>query len=116
MPRIVSGSQERKNEMPPYTGPARNRNNRNPQQRGGQAPQAPRGGERPHDSKGPDGRNRGTPRQLFDRYTQMGDDASSAGDVVLAQGYWQHAEHYLRLANGDRGSADGGDDAHGYGT
>ena len=107
--------------MPPYAGPTRNRTNRGQQHQRPQAPQGSRdggqrGGERAYDSKGPDGRSRGTARQLFDRYTQMGNDAAATGDAVLAQGHWQHAEHYLRLANGDSGSADGGDAAHGYGT
>jgi hypothetical protein len=49
------------------------------------------------DSNGPAGRLRGTPQQIFDRYSALARDASSSGDMVLAENLWQHAEHYARL-------------------
>jgi len=49
------------------------------------------------DSNGPDGRLRGTAQQLFEKYLQLGRDATSSGDRVMAESYFQHAEHYFRI-------------------
>jgi predicted component of type VI protein secretion system len=49
------------------------------------------------DSNGPEQRSRGTAQQLYDKYLQLGRDASSSGDRVLAESYFQHAEHYFRI-------------------
>lgn len=49
------------------------------------------------DSSGPDVRLRGTAQQLFEKYLQLGRDATSGGDRVAAEGYFQHAEHYFRI-------------------
>ncbi len=51
------------------------------------------------DSTGPDLRLRGTAQQLFEKYLQLGRDATSGGDRVMAEGYFQHAEHYFRILN-----------------
>lgn len=51
------------------------------------------------DSNGPDVRLRGTAQQLFEKYLQLGRDATGAGDRVMAEGYFQHAEHYFRILN-----------------
>ena len=51
------------------------------------------------DSNGPDMRVRGTAQQLFEKYLQLGRDATSVGDRVMAEGYFQHAEHYFRVLN-----------------
>jgi hypothetical protein len=51
------------------------------------------------DSNGPDVRVRGTAQQLFEKYLQLGRDATSGGDRVMAEGYFQHAEHYFRILN-----------------
>lgn len=51
------------------------------------------------DSSGPDLRIRGTAQQLFEKYLQLGRDATGAGDRVMAEGYFQHAEHYFRVLN-----------------
>jgi hypothetical protein len=51
------------------------------------------------DSNGPDVRIRGTAQQLFEKYLQLGRDATGAGDRVMAEGYFQHAEHYFRILN-----------------
>lgn len=76
------------------------------------------------DSSGPDVRVRGTAQQLFEKYQQLGRDATSSGDRVTAEGFYQHAEHYFRILNvmnqaaqqnpqagggaGDRGDRTGG--------
>ena len=39
------------------------------------------------DSSGPDIRVRGTAQQLFEKYLQLGRDATSGGDRVMAEGY-----------------------------
>jgi len=51
------------------------------------------------DSNGPDVRVRGTSQQLFEKYLQLGRDATGSGDRVMAESYFQHAEHYFRILN-----------------
>jgi hypothetical protein len=51
------------------------------------------------DSSGPDLRIRGTAQQLFEKYLQLGRDATGSGDRVLAESYFQYAEHYFRILN-----------------
>lgn len=51
------------------------------------------------DSNGPEVRIRGTAQQLFEKYLQLGRDATSGGDRVTAEAYFQHAEHYFRILN-----------------
>ncbi|MBB3881219.1 DUF4167 domain-containing protein [Acetobacter oeni] len=51
------------------------------------------------DSNGPEVRIRGTSQQLFEKYLQLGRDATSSGDRVTAEAYFQHAEHYFRILN-----------------
>src|SRR3546814_796449 len=49
------------------------------------------------DSNGPDGRVRGNARQVFEKYLSLARDATSAGDRIAAEAYYQHAEHYFRI-------------------
>jgi hypothetical protein len=66
----------------------KNRNNR------------PTGGNvvnRVFDSSGPEGKVRGTPQQIIDKYNQLARDAQLSNDRVAAENFQQHAEHYLRL-------------------
>lgn len=51
------------------------------------------------DSNGPDVRIRGTAWQVHEKYMALAKDAASAGDVVMAENYSQHAEHYQRIIN-----------------
>lgn len=51
------------------------------------------------DSNGPDVRIRGNAFQVNEKYLALARDAASAGDRVLAESYFQHAEHYQRLIN-----------------
>jgi hypothetical protein len=60
------------------------------------------------DSNGPDMRLRGTAQQLFEKYLQLGRDATGSGDRVTAEGYFQHAEHYFRILNAMSQQAQGG--------
>lgn len=59
------------------------------------------------ESNGPDGKIRGTAQQVLDRYLALARDATSAGDPIAAEGFFQHAEHYFRLMHGSDGH--GGD-------
>ncbi len=49
------------------------------------------------DSSGPEMRLRGTAQQLHEKYIQLARDASSNGDRVTGEAYYQHAEHYFRI-------------------
>ena len=51
------------------------------------------------DSNGPDVRIRGNATQITEKYLTLARDAMSAGDRVLAESYFQHAEHYQRMLN-----------------
>src|SRR5690606_30766548 len=54
-------------------------------------------GTRTYDSNGPDGRVRGNARQVYEKYLTLARDATSAGDRIAAEAYYQHAEHYFRI-------------------
>ncbi|MEM9249194.1 MAG: DUF4167 domain-containing protein [Pseudomonadota bacterium] len=49
------------------------------------------------DSSGPEGKVRGTPQQIIDKYTQLARDAQLSNDRVAAENFQQHAEHYTRM-------------------
>lgn len=49
------------------------------------------------DSSGPEGKVRGTPQQIIDKYQTLYRDAQLSGDRVNAENFQQHAEHYIRL-------------------
>lgn len=71
----------------------RSRNNNRPNNRG-------KGGNnraQVFDSNGPEVRIRGTAHQILDKYAGLAKDARSSGDMVLAESYLQHAEHYQRI-------------------
>lgn len=52
---------------------------------------------RVYDSSGPEGKVRGTPQQIIDKYTQLARDAFLSNDRVAGENFQQHAEHYTRL-------------------
>ena len=49
------------------------------------------------DSSGPEGKVRGTPQQIIEKYQQLHRDAQLSNDRVAAENFAQHAEHYARL-------------------
>ena len=49
------------------------------------------------DSSGPEGKVRGTPAQLIEKYQFLARDAQLSNDRVAAENFLQHAEHYTRL-------------------
>lgn len=65
--------------------------------------QGKRGGSQP--GRSPVNGNRaepklkGNPKQLLDKYKSLARDAIQAGDRILAENYFQHADHYQRLVN-----------------
>jgi hypothetical protein len=80
--------------------------------------QRPRGrynGNRPHqqpqrtpqrnhffDSNGPNIKIRGSAHQIFERYIALAREAAIGDDRIAAENFYQHAEHYLRIANEGR--------------
>ncbi len=79
---------------------------------------APRHGN--FDSSGPEGRVRGNAHQVYEKYIGLARDATSMGDRVAAETYYQYAEHYYRIVNvrtdpgpnGDGQSGRGGGNGH----
>ena len=49
------------------------------------------------DSSGPEGKVRGTPQQIIEKYQFLARDAQLSNDRVAAENFQQHAEHYTRL-------------------
>ena len=49
------------------------------------------------DSSGPDGKVRGTPQQIIEKYQLLARDAQLSNDRVAAENFQQHAEHYTRM-------------------
>ena len=49
------------------------------------------------DSAGPEGKVRGTPQQIIEKYALLARDAQLGGDRVAAENFQQHAEHYTRM-------------------
>lgn len=49
------------------------------------------------DSSGPEGKVRGTPQQIIEKYTQLARDATLSNDRIAAENFQQHAEHYTRM-------------------
>jgi hypothetical protein len=52
---------------------------------------------RVYDSNGPDVKLRGTAQTIAEKYMQLGRDAQSSGDSVMAESYYQFGDHYYRL-------------------
>lgn len=79
-----------------------NKNSNNRRSRG-------RGGNKRHgnvrnqtfESNGPGVKVRGSAQQVLDKYLALARDASSSGDRIMAESYFQFAEHYFRLLNTD---------------
>jgi len=77
----------------------RGRNNRRPGGGGG-SNQGSGGGNslnRVYESNGPDVKVRGTAQTIAEKYLQLGRDAQSSGDNVMAESYFQFSEHYFRM-------------------
>ena len=73
-------------------GKSRNRNKNN-----GRRPNPGNVINRVFDSSGPEGKVRGTPQQIIDKYLSLAHDSQLSGDRVSAENFQQHSEHYSRL-------------------
>lgn len=49
------------------------------------------------ESNGPDVKIRGNASHIAEKYSSLARDAQSNGDTVMAENYYQHAEHYNRI-------------------
>ena len=61
----------------------------------GRKPQNPL--SRNYESNGPDVKIRGNAGHIAEKYSSLARDALSNGDTVMAENYYQHAEHYNRI-------------------
>ena len=50
-----------------------------------------------YESSGPNVKFRGPASLFAEKYQQVAHDAQTSGDLIAAEGYLQHAEHYNRL-------------------
>ena len=57
------------------------------------------------DSSGPDVRVRGNAHQVFDKYQALAREAAASGDRIMAEAYWQYADHYFRMIQASGGFA-----------
>src|SRR6187397_3101909 len=75
----------------------------------GRKPQNPLA--RNYESNGPDVKIRGTAAHIAVKYMSLARDALASGDMVAAESYFQHAEHYNRIIMATRiqSGGDGGD-------
>ncbi|HEY4136267.1 MAG TPA: DUF4167 domain-containing protein [Alphaproteobacteria bacterium] len=83
--------------------------------RNGRKPHNPHNGgsskNQTFDSSGPDIKVRGSASQVLEKYLALARDATSAGDRIAAENYFQHAEHYYRILsanNAQNGQQQGG--------
>ena len=86
---------------------------------GGRGPKPQNALSRYYESNGPDVKLRGTAAQIAEKYLSLARDALASGDLVAAESYFQHAEHYNRTIvatqsqmgahNSRQSGGDGGD-------
>ncbi len=81
-------------------------NNRRSRSRGG-GKRHSGGGRNNFESNGPDVKIRGSAQQVQEKYLALARDASSAGDWISAEAFFQYAEHYYRIVNADPKNANG---------
>lgn len=86
------------------TGSRRQRNRPNNNNGGGRRSNQQR--TQVYDSNGPDVRIRGTAHQVAEKYLALAKDACAVGDRIMAENYFQHAEHYIRIINEMHGTFD----------
>ncbi len=76
-------------------GQQQNRRGRGRSGGGGRKPQNPLA--RNYESNGPDVKIRGTASHVAEKYMSLARDALASGDMIAAESYLQHAEHYNRI-------------------
>ncbi|MCE9651334.1 MAG: DUF4167 domain-containing protein [Parvibaculum sp.] len=82
-------------------------NNNNSKRSRGRGRKPQNSGNRAYDSNGPDVKIRGTATHVCEKYQQLARDAITSGDRVMAENYYQHAEHYYRLIMASQTPNDG---------
>ena len=55
------------------------------------------------ESNGPEVKVRGNAQQVVEKYLALARDATTSGDRITAESYFQHAEHYYRVMNANGG-------------
>merc|ERR1711974_28634 len=104
-PRALHGSQGQSDtrliadNMRSSKSRSRSKNNRNRNSLGNVV-------NRVFDSNGPEGKVRGTPQQIIDKYNQLARDAALGNDRVAAENFQQHADHYMRMLSEAQRDAD----------
>jgi hypothetical protein len=68
----------------------------------GNRPFQPSQRNRLFESNGPNVKIRGSANQIFERYVGLAREAAIGGDRIAVENFYQHAEHYLRIANASR--------------
>jgi hypothetical protein len=46
---------------------------------------------------------RGNAHQVFDKYQALAREAAATGDRIMAEAYWQYADHYFRMIQASGG-------------
>jgi hypothetical protein len=74
------------------------------------SPQPPRGPQQNQtlNTHGPVERIRGSAFQIYQRYLTLAQEAARTDDRIAAENYYQHAEHYFRVNNENRGGNSAG--------
>lgn len=81
-------------------------NNRRSRSRGGNKRHS--GGKNSSfESNGPEVKIRGSAQQVQEKYLALARDANVSGDRISAEAFFQFAEHYHRIINGDSGNGAG---------
>lgn len=76
-----------------------NSNHKRPRNRGNLGRKPSNNRNQTFDSNGPSVRIRGNAFQVHEKYLTLARDAYASGDRVMAENYFQHAEHYYRIVN-----------------
>lgn len=94
-----------------------NYTNKRPRFRGHYRDRSPQGAPSSSGSETvPDARARASAQKNLDKYLGLARDAAAAGDRVLAENFYQHADHYARIVHaapppGQGGNRHGGNGA-----
>jgi len=57
---------------------------------------------RNYESNGPDLKVRGNAQSIYEKYQSLAHDALSSGELITAENYLQHAEHYFRIVQANQ--------------
>ncbi len=81
-------------------------NNRRSRSRGGGKRHS--GGKNQNfESNGPEAKIRGSAQQVQEKYLALARDATTSGDRIAAESFFQYAEHYYRILNPEGGNGAG---------